>query len=171
MKNDVRFEYIPWKSAWFCFISIVWVHFILKTEKFDFESLWNTLILFDKNIVSDLNMSQGKEPDFVSFPLLGFTLFLKLKNFDFGSYWKTLTCFDKKNDVRFYYVLSNSVWFGLSFVVWVEFGNKLKNMNFEFYYNSLMFFNLGIYWQIKVCPGFSFFLFVLFVITIEIFLK
>ena len=121
MKNDVRFEYIQWKSAWFCFISIVCVHFILKTEKFDFESLWNTLILSDKNIVSDLNMSQGKEPDFVSFTLLGFTLFLKLKNFDFGSYWKTLTCFDKKNDVKFYYALSNSVWFGLSFIVWVEF--------------------------------------------------
>ena len=47
-------------------------------------------------MVSDLNVSQEKEPDFVSFPLLGFTLFIKLNNFDFGSHWKTLTFFDKK---------------------------------------------------------------------------
>ena len=31
----------------------------------------------------DLNMSHGKMSDFVSFPLLGFTLVIKLTNFDF----------------------------------------------------------------------------------------
>ena len=31
---DVRFEYVPCKNVLFCFISIVWVHFIHKTEKF-----------------------------------------------------------------------------------------------------------------------------------------
>ena len=30
-----------------------------------------------------LNMSPGKMPDFVSFPLFGFTLVIKLRNFDF----------------------------------------------------------------------------------------
>ena len=34
-------------------------------------------------MVSDLNMSHGKMPDFVSFPLLGFTSVIKLRNFDF----------------------------------------------------------------------------------------
>ena len=34
-------------------------------------------------IMSDLNMPLGKMSDFVSFPLLGFTLVIKLRNFDF----------------------------------------------------------------------------------------
>ena len=37
-----------------------------------------------KDILSDLNMSHEKIPDFVSFPLFGFTLVIKLRNFDFG---------------------------------------------------------------------------------------
>ena len=49
MKNDVRFEYIPWKM-----------------------------------------------PDFVSFPLCGFTLVIKLRNSDFESHLAILICFDKK---------------------------------------------------------------------------
>ena len=36
MKNDVRFEYIPWKNVWLCFISIACVHVSHKTEKFRF---------------------------------------------------------------------------------------------------------------------------------------
>ena len=36
MDNDVRFEYISWKSVLFCFISIVWVHFSHKTKRFGF---------------------------------------------------------------------------------------------------------------------------------------
>ena len=60
-------------------------------------------------MMSDLNISHGKMSDFVSFPLLGFTLVIKLRNFDFESHWNTLIFFDKKNDVRFDNVLSNSV--------------------------------------------------------------
>ena len=37
MKYDVRFEYVPRKKIQFCFISIVWVHFSHKTEKFRFS--------------------------------------------------------------------------------------------------------------------------------------
>ena len=71
-------------------------------------------------MVSDLNMSHGKMSDFVSFPLFGFTLVIKLRNFDFESHWNTLIFFDKKNDVRFDYILPNSAWFDLGFIVWVE---------------------------------------------------
>ena len=60
-------------------------------------------------MMSDLNICHGKMSDFVSFPLLGFTLVIKLRNFDFESHWNTLMFFDKKNDVRFDNVLSNSV--------------------------------------------------------------
>ena len=58
---------------------------------------------------SDLNMSYGKIFDFVSFPLLGFTLVIKLRNFNFKGHQSTLIFFDKKNDVWFDYALSNNV--------------------------------------------------------------
>ena len=74
MKNDIRFEYVPVKYVWFCFVSIVSVYFSHKTENFYFESHWNTLYFFNKeNMVSDLTMSHGKISDPVWFPLLGFT--------------------------------------------------------------------------------------------------
>ena len=72
-------------------------------------------------MTSDLNMPQRIMFDFVSFPFSGFTLVRKLRNCDFESHWNTLIFFDKKNDVRFEYVLSNRVWFGLYFVVWAQF--------------------------------------------------
>ena len=34
----VKFEYVSGKNVWFCFISIVWLHFSHKTEKFGFWS-------------------------------------------------------------------------------------------------------------------------------------
>ena len=43
-RYGVRFEYVPWKNVWFCFISIVWVHFSHKTEKFRF---WKPLKYFN----------------------------------------------------------------------------------------------------------------------------
>ena len=46
-------------------------------------------------MASDLNMSHGKMSDFVSFPLLGFTLVIKLINFDFECHGNTSTFFDK----------------------------------------------------------------------------
>ena len=72
-------------------------------------------------MTSDLNMPQRIMFDYVSFPFSGFTLVVKLRNCDFEYHWNTLIFFDKKNDVRFEYVLSNRVWFGLYFVVWAQF--------------------------------------------------
>ena len=71
-------------------------------------------------MVSDLNMSRRRMSDSVSFPLFGFTFVIKLRNFDFESQWNTFLFFDRENDVRFDYFLSDSLWFGLSFVVWVK---------------------------------------------------
>ena len=51
---DGRFEYVPWKYVWFCFISILWVHVTHKTEKL--ESHWNNLAFLSQKM-SDLNMS------------------------------------------------------------------------------------------------------------------
>ena len=51
IKHDVRFEYVPWKNVWFCFISIVWVHFNHKTDKFWFwKSLKYFIIFWHKKI-------------------------------------------------------------------------------------------------------------------------
>ena len=44
VKEDARFEYVPWKNVCFCFISIAWVHFIHKTKKFWF---WKSLKCFN----------------------------------------------------------------------------------------------------------------------------
>ena len=110
---------------------------VIKLRNFDFERNWNTLIFFDENdMTPDLNISHGKISDFVSFPLFGFTLVIKVRIFNFESHWDNLVFFDKKKDIWFVYVLSNSVCFGLSFFVWVELIEK-----YEFYWNSLIFFN------------------------------
>ena len=42
--------------------------------------------MIKKDLVSNLNMSYGKMPDFVLFPLFGFTLVIKQRNFDFESH-------------------------------------------------------------------------------------
>ena len=75
---SVRFEYAPLKNIWFGFISIVWVYFSHKIQKIWFWKSWK---YFD--VVLDLNFSHRKISDFVSFPLLGFTLVIKLINFNF----------------------------------------------------------------------------------------
>ena len=48
-----------------------------------------------------------KKSDFVSFPLIWFTLVIRLSDFDFQSHWNTLICFDKKNNVRPEYVCTS----------------------------------------------------------------
>ena len=35
-RYGVRFEYVPWKNVWFCFISIAWSRISHKTEEFRF---------------------------------------------------------------------------------------------------------------------------------------
>ena len=52
----VRFEYVPWKNIWFCFIFIVWVHFSHKTEKFRFwKSLKYINIFWQRNILRQVS--------------------------------------------------------------------------------------------------------------------
>ena len=47
IENHVTFEYVPWKNAWFCFVSNVWVNFSHKTSwNFHFECHWNTWLFF-----------------------------------------------------------------------------------------------------------------------------
>ena len=93
---------------------------VINLRNFDFGSHWNTLIfLIKKDIVSQLNMSHGKMSGFISFLLFRFNLVIELE-ISMLKVTEILICFDKKN-VRFNYVLSNSVWFCLSFVVWVKF--------------------------------------------------
>ena len=95
---------------------------VIKLGNFYFEIHWNILMfLIKRDMTSDFNMSHAKTSDFASFTLFKFTLVMKLRYFDFENRWNTLILFDKKNDVRFEYVLSKSIWFCLSFTVWGEF--------------------------------------------------
>ena len=105
---------------------------VIKLRNFNFESHWNSLILFDKKVmVSDLNMSQGKMFDFLSFQLIGFTLVIKLRSFDFESHWNTLIYFDKKRcGVRFEYVLWKNILFSLISIIWVHFSHKTEKVRF-----------------------------------------
>ena len=78
----------------------------------------------------DLNMSQGKMSDFVSVPLLGFTLVIKLRNFDFERHAHTLIFFDKKmvSDLNISYgKMSEFVSFPL---FWLTLVIKLRNFDF-----------------------------------------
>ena len=96
-EKDVRFKHVPWKSVWFRFISIVWVHFSHKTEKFWFwKSLKDILMFFNinifqfRNLLSDQSLSR-----FFLFYLYILTLLYKkfwIKNafINFKIYWNTL---------------------------------------------------------------------------------
>ena len=48
MKDDVKFEYVPWKNVLFCFLCIAWVQLGYGTKNFDFEMDSNTLIFFEQ---------------------------------------------------------------------------------------------------------------------------
>ena len=114
MKHDVRFEYFPWKIVWFCSISIVWVPFSHKTDKFGF---WKSVKCF--------NLFWLKKYD-VRFE------YVPWQNVWFCFICIAWVCLSHKTnfficsqiflyDLRFEYVLSNSVWFGLRFGVWGDF--------------------------------------------------
>ena len=103
-------------------------YFSHKIDKFWFwKSLKYFSVLIKKDVITDLNMSY-----FVS---IEFALVIKPRSFYFESHWNTFYMplkyssdlyshwysFVEKIDVRFEYVLSNSAWFGFTFLVWVEF--------------------------------------------------
>ena len=109
-RYGVRFEYVPWKNVWFCFISIVWVHFSHKTEKFRF---WKSLKYF--NIFDERRY--GVRFEYVPWKNVWFYFISivwsyfshKTEKFQFERSLKHFNIFWQRNDVRFDYVLSNSV--------------------------------------------------------------
>ena len=118
-------------------LCLFFFNFAIKLKVANYKSHWNILAFetSEKWILIwrkwKLNMPHGKMPDFVSFSLLGFTLVIKLRNFDFERHWKYFNIFwSKKNNVRFKYVLSNSVWFSLSFIVWAQFWQEVEKYRF-----------------------------------------
>ena len=110
----VLFEYVPQKNVWFCFNSIVLVHFSHKTEKSQFwKSLkYFNIFLIKKDMVSHLSMPHRKMSDcFISIIWVHFTH--KTGKFQF---WKLLKYFNifliKKNMVSdLNYVPWKNVWF------------------------------------------------------------
>ena len=100
------------------FFSTFWVGFSHNTEKFWF---WKSLkcfnIFWKKRYGIRFEYANGKMSDFVSLILFGFTLVIKLGIFNFHIHWNN---FLMKKEVRFEFVLSNTFWLGLNFVVWLE---------------------------------------------------
>ena len=131
IKTGIRSEYVQRKNVRFCFISIGWVHLVIKRKNFDFENHWSIFTVFvKKDMTSDLNMSNGKLSGFILFPFFYFNLVIKLRNFDFESHWNTLILFDQKKLSHIWICPIN-----YSYVVWaslfeLHFGNKLRNKDF-----------------------------------------
>ena len=55
---------------------------------------WDPIIKVIEIFHYYINISHGKITDFVSIPLLGFTIVIKLRNFDFENHWNILIFFD-----------------------------------------------------------------------------
>ena len=127
-----------------------------------------------------------KMSDFLSFPLFGFTLVIKPRNFQFECHWNTLIfVWKKKKRKKMWHPIwiypiekmsdfapSQSVPFSCKIkkTTAKRKYNNFRNTNFKFFGNSFIFFNHGICYEIKICPG-VFCLMRIFGITIEIVLN
>ena len=57
IKKGVRFEYVRGKMSDFLSFPLFGFTSVTKMRNFDFKGHWNTLIFFDKEMMSDLIMS------------------------------------------------------------------------------------------------------------------
>ena len=102
---------------------------VIKLRNFNFESHWNTLIIFDKKrYVVRFEYVPWIDVWFCFISIVWVHLSHKTKKFWF---WRSTLFFDKKDNVKLDYVLSNNVWFGLSFVVWVKFLQQVEKYGFQ----------------------------------------
>ena len=58
----------------------------MRLKSANYKVHCHILVFYDIKIMTDLNISQEKMSDFVSFPLFRFTLAIKLRNVDFESH-------------------------------------------------------------------------------------
>ena len=94
------------KMSDFVSFLLFWVHFSHKTKKFWFLKASQSSIIFEKKMVSDSNMSHKNV----------WFWFISIIWIHFSHKTEILILKVVKKDVKFNY-LSNSVWFGLRFVV------------------------------------------------------
>ena len=116
--------------------------FAMKLKSDNYKKSLKYFSIFDqRKIMSDLNMSHGTIPDFVSFPLFRFALAIKLRNFEFESHCNTLKRFYKKR-------ICCQIWICLmekcpDFVSFPLLGFilviKLSSIDFECHSNTLIF--------------------------------
>ena len=100
------------KNVLFIFISLYLfvLTFAMKLKYANYKSHWNILVFYEQwKMMSDLNMSQEKISDFISFPLFGFmVVIVTLIFFDEKERASNLNIFHGKN-VRF--CLISIAWF------------------------------------------------------------
>ena len=80
MPQRIMFDFVSFPFSGFTLVR--------KLRNCDFESHWNTLIFFDKKVMSDLNMSCQIESDLVYTSLYELNFGNKLTNTCFKRYWK-----------------------------------------------------------------------------------
>ena len=104
----------------------------MKLKYTNYKIHRNILLFFDQwKLMPDLKISHEKLPDFVWFPLLGFTLVLKLKHLDFESHLNNLCFLDrKKYDVRFEYLPLKKVGFCFISIIWVHYNHETEKICF-----------------------------------------
>ena len=68
----------------FHFTLLVFAHFCNELKDSNYKIHWNILVFCHQwKMLSDLNASNGKMSEFVSFQLFGLTAVIKMRNFDF----------------------------------------------------------------------------------------
>ena len=81
----LRFEYVPWKSIWFCFIFQVCTHFCNETKRF-----W-----FHESLKNDVRFEYvpWKFVWFCMFSLFAFLIVIKVSDTNFKNHWNTMIFF------------------------------------------------------------------------------
>ena len=91
MMSDLNMSH---ENVWFCFISIAWIHFSHKAEKFWFwKSLKYINTFWWKRYDITFKYFPWENVWFSFIPWFGCTLVKKLRNFDCKSHWNRLIFF------------------------------------------------------------------------------
>ena len=121
MSRLILFHYI--------FIILFVLNFAMKLKDDNYKSHWNILVFYDQlKMIWICSM----EKCLILFHFTWVHFSHKTEKFRFWKPLKYFNIFWQKNDIRFVYVLSNTVWFGLSKLFEQNFGKKLRNTDFKF---------------------------------------
>ena len=138
MRNNVRFEYVPFRSLGYTFV--------IKLRNFDFEGHWNTLILFEQKRYN-IRFQHVPWKNVCFWFISNIWVHFSHKTYKFW-FWRSLKYFNV-----FWLKKWCLIWFKLCCL------NRVLVMSWEIRildFVKIVFFDSGIYCQIKICHGFFF---------------